>query len=157
IYGLDPGLFCLGRLVWTLWFLGYPDQAEARAEELVARARAVAHPISVVISLHHAAHVRLFARKLKAAHELNAEAMALAREQGFTNQVGQALVHFGSTLAALGHTDEAIATMREGIAICQRTGAVLFKPYFLRELVWRPANTFTCGFAHLSFPRVAAP
>lgn len=134
VYGLDPELFCLSRLVWTLWFLGYPDQAEAKAEELVTRARAVAHPISLVVSLHHAAMVHHFCRKPKAAHELNTEALGLAMEQGFTNQVGQALSHCGSTLAALGHTDEGIAKMREGIAICERTGAVLFKPYFLREL-----------------------
>src|SRR5262249_285133 len=27
LYGLDPAVFCLGRIGWQLWFLGFPDQA----------------------------------------------------------------------------------------------------------------------------------
>ena len=41
LYSQDPKVVCLSRLAWTLWFLGYPDEAaEARDAAAVARRRA---------------------------------------------------------------------------------------------------------------------
>jgi predicted ATPase len=33
LYSLDPGVTSLSRASWTLWMLGYPDQARRRSQE----------------------------------------------------------------------------------------------------------------------------
>jgi hypothetical protein len=42
--GVDAKVNCLTYLAWTLWTLGYPDQALERGNECVALAQALAHP-----------------------------------------------------------------------------------------------------------------
>jgi len=83
VYGFDPGVFCLGRIAFGLWLLGYPDQAEKKAVKLIAMARQVAHPLSLVASLNHAGLVRQSRGEIKTAHELYLEASRLSIEQEF--------------------------------------------------------------------------
>ena len=39
--GRDPGVCCLEYVAWTLWLLGYPDQALKRADEAQSLAKRV--------------------------------------------------------------------------------------------------------------------
>src|SRR5262249_35375265 len=43
LYGRDPKGGCLSWTAWTLWLLGYPDQARARSEAALARAHELTH------------------------------------------------------------------------------------------------------------------
>ncbi len=43
-YGLDPKAICLSRLANTLWFLGFPAEAEAARDEALTLAAAIGHP-----------------------------------------------------------------------------------------------------------------
>jgi tetratricopeptide (TPR) repeat protein len=131
VYGLDPGVFCLGKIVWVLSFLGYPDQADEKACELIAMARHAAHPLSLVIALNHAGHIRQLRGEINTAHELYSEALRLSTEQGFANLVGQSMVYLGS---ALGQHQDGIAKMRQGLRMCESTRAVLYRPLFLHLL-----------------------
>jgi hypothetical protein len=70
-------------LSFTLWLLGYPDQALSRAHEALALARNVAHPFSLAFALHLVALVHQFRREAHATLELAEAAMALCQEQGF--------------------------------------------------------------------------
>ena len=47
----DPKVTCLSYAAWTLWRLGYPDQARARIDEALTWAREVAHPFSLAFAL----------------------------------------------------------------------------------------------------------
>jgi hypothetical protein len=40
---IDPGVNSLSRLSWTLWMLGYPEQALNRSQEALALARQLGH------------------------------------------------------------------------------------------------------------------
>ena len=42
--GTDPGVVCLSRAAWGLWWLGYPDKALARSHEAIALAQRLSHP-----------------------------------------------------------------------------------------------------------------
>jgi predicted ATPase len=140
VYGFDPGVFCLGRIVWVLWLLGYPDQAEEQAIKLIATARRVAHPLSLVVALNHAGLARQSRGEIKAAHELYVETLRLSTEQGF-NLLGQSMVYAGSTLARLEQPEDGIAKMREGLKMCQIAGAVLFRSFLLCCLADEYVNT----------------
>jgi serine/threonine protein kinase/predicted ATPase len=51
VYGQDPGMYCRGFLSWTLWLLGYPDQAAKMGEESISCGKAAAHPNSLGFAL----------------------------------------------------------------------------------------------------------
>lgn len=46
LYSQDPKVVCLVRLAWSLWFLGYPEQAARARDEAVALADGLGHPHS---------------------------------------------------------------------------------------------------------------
>ena len=54
LYGIDPGVLCQDLGAWTLWLLGYPDQAQKRSHEALSMVRELAHPYSLVITLYFA-------------------------------------------------------------------------------------------------------
>ena len=47
----DPRVECLSYAAWTLWFLGYPDQALKRSQEALALAEELSHPFSLAFAL----------------------------------------------------------------------------------------------------------
>ena len=47
-YGQDPGVTALSYAAYSLWPLGYPDQALQRSHEALTLARALSHPLSLV-------------------------------------------------------------------------------------------------------------
>ena len=48
--GHDTGVNCLSYMAWTLWTLGYPDQALKKGDEAVALAQALSHPFSLAFA-----------------------------------------------------------------------------------------------------------
>jgi hypothetical protein len=48
--GQDPGVTCQANAARTLWLLGYPDQALARAHNALALAYELSHPYSLAIA-----------------------------------------------------------------------------------------------------------
>ena len=68
---LDPHVFgvqdrritCLLWLSWILWFLGYPDQAFRRSQELLAVARESPNLASLAVSLYGATRLHQYCRE----------------------------------------------------------------------------------------------
>jgi DNA-binding SARP family transcriptional activator len=46
LYSQDPKVVCLSRLSWTLWLLGYPDQAAEARDSALSLAAELRHPFS---------------------------------------------------------------------------------------------------------------
>src|SRR5258708_3482156 len=63
LYGQDPGVVCLIRGAWTLWCLGYPQQALERSQQGIALAERGGHPFSLAFALSYGAMVHLFRRE----------------------------------------------------------------------------------------------
>ena len=55
--GQDVTVSCLCRAAQVLWFLGYVDQALAKGQEAVARARQLGHPHSIAYAYTFQAHL----------------------------------------------------------------------------------------------------
>ena len=65
----DPGVVCFCFLAFTLWALGYPDQALRRSHEALALARELSHPFSLVFALGCTALTHCYRREGHAARE----------------------------------------------------------------------------------------
>jgi DNA-binding winged helix-turn-helix (wHTH) protein len=81
--GQDPGVSCRAYAAWTLWLLGYPDQALTRSHDTLALAHELSHPYSLAYARCWAAIVSQFRRDMSAVHEQAETAVALSTEQGF--------------------------------------------------------------------------
>jgi len=70
LYAQDPRAICLCRLAWTLWYLGYPEQSQARLDEALALARELRHPNTESYVLSFGAQLCLDMREEPRAAEL---------------------------------------------------------------------------------------
>ena len=83
--GLMPGYVCLSYAAWTLWQLGYPDQALKRGNEALALAQALSHPFSLAFAEIFVGVLRQYRREARAAQETAESVIALSAEHGFTH------------------------------------------------------------------------
>jgi tetratricopeptide (TPR) repeat protein len=77
----DPRLDCRGFAAWTLWQLGYPDQALQRSHEAVALAEELSHPFGLAYTLGAASLFHLFRREGQLARERAEALITLSTEQ----------------------------------------------------------------------------
>jgi adenylate cyclase len=130
LYRANVGIYTLGETVRTLWLLGYPDQALARAASAVEAAQALGDPRSLAFVLVFATFVRQFRREPAEALAWAERTEALCDEYGIAADRAWVVPVRGWALAALGHVDEGLETLREGIAALRRSGAELTLPYY---------------------------
>jgi adenylate cyclase len=128
--GQDPGVACRAFAAWTLWLLGYPEQALARLYEALALAHELAHPYSLAWAQCVAAFVLQFRRDVPAVHEHTEAAVALATAQGFPLLTAWGTSVRGWARAMQGQGEEGMAQIRQGIAAHRATGAAVLVPYF---------------------------
>jgi class 3 adenylate cyclase/predicted ATPase len=148
----DPGVLCLCWLSWVLWFLGYPDQARQRSDEVVALSEKVSQPFSQAYVLTSGCWVYEYLAEYPRV-QANAEAaMALATEQGFISHLAHSTFIRGWVLAAQGQMEPGLDQMRQGIAAWRATGAELVLTYFLARLaeMYGNAGRVTEGLETLS-------
>jgi predicted ATPase len=128
--GHDPGVACRGVAAWTLWFLGYPEQALARVHEALVLAHELSHPFSLAWARCMVAFVYQCRRDVPAVHDHAEAAVALSTEQGFPLWAAWGTSVHGWALALQGQGEEGRAQVRQGIAACRAAGNILFVPYF---------------------------
>ena len=131
LYGQDSGMGCRVYVAFVLWALGYPHQALQRSQEGLSLAHELSHPFSLAMALSQVSRFHGLRREWPAAQERAEALMALAREQGFPQQLATSLVHWGWTLAAQGRGEESIPQIRQGLAAYRLTGAEVVRPFYL--------------------------
>jgi class 3 adenylate cyclase/predicted ATPase len=132
--GHDPGVCCFSHAAWTLWMLGYPDQALRSIHEGLTLARELAHPASLAIALRWMATLQQSRQEKQAAREGAEACAALAGEQGFAPESAQAMILRGWALVEWGRGTEEIVQMHQGLAAYRATGSVLRQSYYLALL-----------------------
>jgi len=108
---------------WTLWCLGYSDQALKRSHEALALAEGMSHPFSLAFALGCAAQFHLLRREGQLARERAEAVRTLSTEQGFPYWLTLGTIVRGWALTEQGQVREGIAQMRKSRA-----------PYFLCQL-----------------------
>ncbi len=119
----DPGVDSLCTLAHVLQLLGYPDQALTRSQEALNLARELAHPFSLSVALRAAASIHRRRGELPAAQALQAEGLALCREQGFAQEAAQGMLLHGWDVVMQRRAAEGITQMRQGLDAVRGTGA----------------------------------
>ncbi|MDF2974828.1 MAG: hypothetical protein K0R61_5278, partial [Microvirga sp.] len=140
----DPLVMCGVWVALALWHLGYPDQALARVDAVLERAKGSAHSGDLGAALIFAAWVRLLRRETKAAREFAETALQFNAERGHGFHVALSDILLGSTLVAEEHDESGLTKIRDGTAGSSATGAGLFQPWFLALLA--------AAHAHLGDP-----
>ncbi|HEY66524.1 MAG TPA: AAA family ATPase [Caldilineae bacterium] len=131
--GPDMSGACLSWLSWTLWALGYPDQALERSREAMTLARELDHPFTLGFALAFAdCGLRLLRREASAAQESVELLWQLTGGEEITAMQAWAMVFRGWGHAAQGWihpegsrmVEEGIALMSQGMAAWEAMGAV---------------------------------
>ena len=81
--GQDPYMSAMSWDAMTLWLLGYPDQAERRAQESLAFARELRHPFTLAFCLTGFGFYHWLRGDYPAAEKALEESLAVCREHGF--------------------------------------------------------------------------
>jgi predicted ATPase len=127
LYGQDEGIGCLSYMAWTLWHLGYPDQALKKSQEALNLAQALPHPYSLAYAQLFAAIHSQLRREVQATREQAEAAMVLSTEQGFTFWAAWGMMYRGWALVEQGQGEEGISQISQGLADCQAAGAVVHR------------------------------
>lgn len=134
LYEFDPGVVSLSYVAWTLWLLGYPDQARKRCVEALSLAQDLAHPHTLAATLNYASWLHQLCREETVAKEEAEAAIILARKQGFVLWQALGTLIQGWTLNMQGQKEKGLEQMRKGLMWYQATGAEVSQPYMLALL-----------------------
>jgi class 3 adenylate cyclase/tetratricopeptide (TPR) repeat protein len=99
---IDPGVNALFHLSWTLWILGYPDQAVAASNNAIQAARRLAQPFALAMALFFACATRACCGHSAAVRQMLDELIALTTQHGLGYLGSCALVLEGQELIARG-------------------------------------------------------
>ena len=127
----DPGVMCLCYSAWSLWQLGFPDQALQRVLAVVARAEQLKHKFSIGEAYGFRASVQHFRGESDAALESAERAIEICEECGFVVWLAHARLMRGRVVAELGDTAAGIEEMRQAYELWSATGAVVTTPFYL--------------------------
>jgi predicted ATPase len=128
--GQDPGVACRIYAAWTLWLLGYPDQALARLHDALALAHKLSHPFSLAFARATASMASHWRRDVPAGREYAEAAVALSTELGFSLWVAVGTLVRGWALAMQDQGEEGMTQVRQAIAAVRAIRVAAIFPYF---------------------------
>jgi predicted ATPase len=127
--GSDAGMSAMAYEACCLWSLGYPEQAARRSEEVLALARALAHPFSLADVLCFAGcKLYRMRRDAQALWDCTEELIALSHRRAIPGWAATATGYQGEAAALLGQYQDGIALMCGGIAGQQSIDVQLYLP-----------------------------
>ncbi len=115
-YGVDPGVYCLSFAAWTLWLLGYVDQALKKSHEALALVQRLSHPPSLMAALAFATQLYKCRREVQPVRERAEATIMLSTEQGSAFWLAWGGMTFRGWALAVQGQEEGIAQIRQGLA-----------------------------------------
>jgi predicted ATPase len=113
--GHDPKVCGTGERAFSLWLLGFPDQALAAGREAMVWARRLAHAGSLVHALDMSLLLHRYRRDAPTVQGRAEELIQYSEPHGFSAYRAKGTVFLGWALAELGESKRGIAYMREGL------------------------------------------
>ena len=130
--GADPAVAADNWGALSLWFLGYPDRALAKAQEALQRAED--HVFSLALAQTQAAAIHMLRRELAPVGELAGVAISAASKNGFPYWVAVGSILRGWASAMQGETGEGIAEIKRGLEGCRAACVEMDRPFYLALL-----------------------
>jgi class 3 adenylate cyclase/predicted ATPase len=134
LYGNDAVMVCLSWLAWTLWLLGYPEQAQQRGHEALTRAQQLAQPFGLAFALDWVAWLHQLRREPQVTQAQAEAAMALCTERGFAQLLALGRMLQGWALAVQQQREAGIVHIHQGLHAYEATGAAVGRPQYLALL-----------------------
>lgn len=128
--GHDTGILASSYLAWVLWFLGEPEQAQARQAQALAAAAVCEHAYSQALGTVFAAVLEQMLGRRPAVRRLAEETLRLSQQRSFPFWTAMAQLLRGWALVHEGDAEAGLAEQRAGLAGWERTGMGLAWPYF---------------------------
>jgi predicted ATPase len=116
---------------WTLWFLGYPDQALRLCADARLYADKSQHPFSEAMARTISLRVHQLRDEAALVADRANDAISLCQEHEFAHYLAMAMVLRGWAIARQGEFDKGIAEIQEGLEKVRAIGALLYEPYIL--------------------------
>jgi adenylate cyclase len=127
---MDNGVHVLNHLAPALWMLGFPEASLRTAQRALARARELAHPISMGLALHFACHVHELRREWGSVARLADELVALGARHGVPHFQAWGVTQKGAARVGRGKTAAGIAELRRGLAELRQAGDQVWWPFY---------------------------
>lgn len=118
-----PEVVCLCYASWALWHLGFSEQSLRRAEEALALAEELSHPMSLALCLALKSELHQFRLEVADCLGVAEQAVAVSRDQGLPFWEGTATINLGWAQAMGGELDRGHRTMQDGLELFTGTGA----------------------------------
>ncbi len=134
--GTAPGVVCLARLAWTLWRLGYPDQARRRSHEALQLAQELGHTYSLIFAQIYEAHLQGWCGAASTVRTQMEQLLPAMRTQGFVQFVGGGQMRYGWALVAQGEQLAGMTQLREGLHTQETYGVLLGHQDLWAMLAW---------------------
>jgi class 3 adenylate cyclase/tetratricopeptide (TPR) repeat protein len=125
VYGINMSVFCRAYICHCDWHLGYPVRSLKIAEEGLALAREISHPISVALALNYLAMLHQFRREPSAALTRAAEARNICAEYRFDYYGAWSSLVRAWAIAESGRLDDGLAAFHAALEDFRRTDAGL--------------------------------
>jgi len=129
--GINSGVVHLSYAAWTLWSLGYADQAVKRGDEALALAESLRDPHSLVFAEVYVATLHLLRREARAAQDSLQHLVAVSMEHGLADMLAGATAMNGMAIVEMGGGEEGIKLIQAGSAELRATGLEMVRPYHL--------------------------
>lgn len=117
---IDPGVNALFHLGWTLWILGYPEQAVSTSDQAIRTARGLSQPFALSMALFFACETRACAGHEAGTGALLAELRSVSATYGLEYLgtcarvlEGQALIARNESTAGLQRIQQAFTEFQE--------------------------------------------
>lgn len=117
--GHNPGVACFTTSAFILWMLGLPGRALERANAAVALAIGLEHPFTMAYALFHSGFLHLWRREPELVRDRAVGVLDVVEDHDFQiwRAVGTCLL--GAAKTAMGHQDDGMAQIREGMDLYQ--------------------------------------
>src|SRR5216683_2286635 len=150
--GIDVGVANLSYGGWTLWHLGYADQALNLSHEARELAEALSHPDSIAFALGYECHLRHLRGEIEVVRELAERQIRLCTEYGLATFLQGANLYFGWAMASQGYGAQGIVRLQKAITAQRASGFGMFYPTNLAALAKAclAANRFDEGLSALT-------
>jgi class 3 adenylate cyclase/tetratricopeptide (TPR) repeat protein len=129
-YAVDRKTITMQFGAWTLWKLGYADQAARLVEDMISHARRLGHPNSLAQALTAGASVYMLRREPDILLAKVEEGVAIAKAHGYPVWVDHADFWIGWALAEKGYLKQGIEHLNTAMEAYRRHGAGSSLPKF---------------------------